>query len=253
MEEIVDIFPLSEKEQEEFVKRKEVKTNEKNRTEYRLQEILGGIRHLKWEHGLLPMLGVKPLSLDEQVELNNLVVEVFERNMNSWNKNETYAGQSRWKEWITEEDCSERVQELVDRATHGFTEYLFQVGNEGSGALEYQCVRNGRIECPSEAIQLRRDLYNKSEELKEILLEDEFDEDKQYHAKYDKWGLLKKNAYKLCHDCGLIEGQLHSDINAVKNNREKEYYCQSCHNKILNMLNTECIQCGKKVKVCTCW
>ena len=227
MEEIVDIFPLSEKEQEEFVKREEVKTNEKNKTEYRLQEILGGIRHLKWEHGLLPMLGVKPLSLDEQVELNNLVVEVFERNMNSWNKNETYVGQSRWKEWITEEDCSERVQELVDRATHGFTEYLFH--------------------------QLRRDLYDKSEELKEILLEDEFDEDKQYHAKYDKWGLLKKNAYKLCHDCGLIEGQLHSDINAVKNNREKEYYCQSCHNKILNMLNTECIQCGKKVKVCTCW
>jgi hypothetical protein len=186
-----EIFPLSEEEQKTFTEKQMKERIEKNRQDYLHFELLGAIRGLKWEHSHLPMIGVEPLSKEESVELNNLMKKAYDDNQASWNDNETLAGQSKWKENLTSDDIGKRGTELLFRASHDYVEHLF--GEMAWDYLEYEVVRNGRVECADEKEQKRRDEFVKSNKETEFTRDDSEDELKEYNKKYDKWG-MKRNA-----------------------------------------------------------
>ena len=81
-------------------------------------------RNLEYEHQIKPMIG-KPLSLNEDVELNNRLIE--ETN------NFLMTGQ-----------LSKKTIELLDRVPYDYRSYLLQ--SVGSGALQKKVVRNNKVE-----------------------------------------------------------------------------------------------------------
>ena len=81
-------------------------------------------RNLEYEHQIKPMIG-KPLSLNEDVELNNRLIE--ETN------NFLMTGQ-----------LSKKTIELLDRVPYDYRSYLLQ--SVGSSALQKKVVRNNKVE-----------------------------------------------------------------------------------------------------------
>ena len=81
-------------------------------------------RNLEYEHQIKPMIG-KPLSLNEDVELNNRLIE--ETN------NFLMTGQ-----------LSKKTMELLDRVPYDYRSYLLQ--SLGSSALQKKVVRNNKVE-----------------------------------------------------------------------------------------------------------
>ena len=80
-------------------------------------------RNLEYEHQIKPMIG-KPLSLNEDVELNNRLIE--ETN------NFLMTGQ-----------LSKKTIELLDRVPYDYRSYLLQ--SVGSSALQKKIVRKNKI------------------------------------------------------------------------------------------------------------
>lgn len=61
---------------------------------------------------------------------------------------------------------------------------------------------------------------------------------------------------KFCKRCATIgktvEGKQYDDLEEFFQSRKNDYFCESCHDVIYNILERSCSICGAKVRSCVC-